>query len=84
MSEREITNRLSFFICCVSAFSEHFRITKRQAYNYLLAFRGMQFLYDCYEGEHTQSIEDTVANLTSICQRNGGALYDDMLCKEIN
>jgi hypothetical protein len=76
MSEREVTNRLSFFICCVSAFSEHFHISKRQAYRYLLTFKGMQFLYDCYEGAHTQSIEDAVADLTIICQRHGGALYD--------
>ena len=59
-----------------SAFSEHFHISKRQAYRYLLAFKGMQFLYDCYEGAHTQSIEDAVADLTIICQRHGGALYD--------
>ena len=76
MSECEITNRLSFFICCVSAFAERFHISKHLAYRYLFTFKGMQFLYDCYEGAHTQSIEDTVQDLTIICQRHGGALYD--------
>ena len=35
---------------------------------------GLNFLYDCYESEHTLSIEDAVEDMYQICRRNGGEL----------
>ena len=59
---------------CVRGFAKRFGLTLRNAFNYLMRFKGMQFLTDCYEAEHLLSIEDAVDDLILVCQRNGGKL----------
>ena len=71
----EIRNkRMAYFVCCISSFAERYKLTDRQAFNYLQRFRGMNFLIECYEAEHQLSISDAVDDLSIICQRNGGKL----------
>ena len=71
---REIQNRVTYMIYCVSAFASHFGLTMKQAYSYLNRFKGISFLDECYEAEHQLSIDDAVNDLSIICHRNGGAL----------
>ncbi len=35
-------------------------------------YKGLEFLDECYEAEHTLSLDDAVEELTIICKRNGG------------
>jgi len=65
-------NRIYYFIMCVSAFSEKKGISKKEAFNYLHAHNGMEFLIDCYEAEHTLSLDDAVEDLVLVCKNNGG------------
>jgi len=74
MSERDINNRIDYFICCIGAFAKQFAISNAEAYRYLQSMGGMRYLYDNYEYEHTQSIEDAVEDMGRICMRHGGAL----------
>lgn len=46
----------------------------KEAFMYLLRFKGVAFLVDFYEIEHLQSIEDAVDDLIVCCQNNGGYL----------
>lgn len=71
---RETQNRVTYMICCVSAFASHFDLTFKQAYAYLKRFKGISFLDECYEAEHQLSIKDAVSDLSIISHRNGGAL----------
>lgn len=71
---RDIQNRVTYMIYCVSAFASRFGLNMRQAYGYLNRFKGIAFLDECYEAEHQLSINDAVADLAVICHRNGGAL----------
>lgn len=71
---KEIQNRVTYMIYCVSAFAGRYDLSYKQAYNYLKRFRGISFLDECYEAEHQLSIADAVSDLTIICHRNGGAL----------
>ena len=48
--------------------------TLPQAYRFLEEFKGLDFIDQHYEIEHTQSIEDSVEDMMTVCQRNGGAL----------
>ena len=57
---------------CVSAFSEKKGLSPREAFNYLHKHLGIEFLVDCYEAEHTLSLEDAVDDLTLVCKNNGG------------
>ena len=33
---------------------------------------------ECYEAEHTVSLDDAVEDLTEICKRNGGLTYKEL------
>ena len=70
----ETQNIIEYLVCCIGAFAEHYDLSNQQAYKYLESYKGIQFLINFYDVEHTQSIEDAVEDLTLICQRNGGAI----------
>ena len=59
---------------CIRAFGRRFHLPTKEAFMYLLRFKGVAFLVDFYEIEHLQSIEDAVDDLIVCCQNNGGYL----------
>lgn len=59
---------------CIRAFGKRFRISTRDAFQYLQKFGGVSFLVEFYEIEHLQSIEDAVDDLIVYCKNNGGHL----------
>lgn len=65
---------LAYYIVCVRSFGETYGLTPKESYSYLDRHKGLQFLIDCYEAEHTLSIEDAVSDMASVCKRNGGQL----------
>lgn len=74
MNERELSNKIEYIVACIAAFAERFSLSNSQAYRYLKLFSGLDFLNEYYEMEHTFSIEESVNDLITICQRNEGAL----------
>ena len=71
MSERE-RKIIDYIVICISEFAKQKGITKKDAYNYLKEYKGLEFLDECYEAEHTLSLNDAVEDLTEICKNNGG------------
>ena len=69
MSNRELSNRIEYFVGCIGAFAEKYSLSNSQAYKYLKRFSGLDFLEEFYDIE-----QEAVDDLTKICQRNGGAL----------
>lgn len=55
-------------------FARRFQLSVQQAFRYLYNFKGIHFLNDYYDVEHTLSIEDTLDDLVAICRKNGGKL----------
>ena len=49
-------------------------MTEREAFRYLYAHKGIEFLIENYEIEHTLSLADAVSDLSLICAQNGGAV----------
>ena len=74
MSAEELNNRLLYFFCCIGEFARRHSLSNAQAYKFLEEFKGLDFIDQHYEVEHTQSIEDSVEDMMTVCQRNGGAL----------
>ena len=74
MGRRDIINRIEYVVACVGAFAQNYGLSNPQAYAYLRRYTGIDFLFDCYEAEHTLSIEDAVADLQAICFREGGKI----------
>lgn len=67
-------NILRFIIGVVTEFAKNYDITQKQAFNYLVRFKGMSHLNEFYNVLHTQSFEDNVEILAEVCQNNGGQL----------
>jgi hypothetical protein len=59
---------------CVSAFAKAKELSQMAAFNYLDRHKGIEFLVDCYEAEHTLSLDDAVEDLTIVCKNNGGTI----------
>jgi hypothetical protein len=74
MKKKDIRNRIEYVICCVGAFASCFKLSNAQAYAYLRRFGAVDFLIDCYEAEHTLSIEDAVEDMQAICLQKGGRI----------
>ena len=60
MSNRELSNRIEYFVGCIGAFAEKYSLSNSQAYKYLKRFSGLDFLEEFYDIEHTFSIEEAV------------------------
>jgi len=73
MSKKE-SNILKFIIAVVTEFARFYGISQKQAYNYLVRFKGMAHLEEFYNVLHTQSFEDNVEVLSEVCRHNGGEL----------
>lgn len=74
MDKRKLFNKIEYLATCISAFGELFKLSNIESYNYLKRYKGVDFLIDCYDAEHTLSIEDTVEDLRILCANNGGKL----------
>jgi hypothetical protein len=74
MDKKEISNRIEYMVCCIGAFAQRHNLTNAQAYAYLRRFTAIDFLLDCYEAEHTLSIDNAIDDITAICQMHGGKI----------
>jgi hypothetical protein len=73
MSQSE-KNKIEYIILCAFEFAQKFNISTQASIQYLLEFKGIEYLQDYYEIEHTLPLDDTMEALATICARNGGGL----------
>ena len=67
-------SRLHYYVICIGEFAKRKEISQKEAFNYLYAHKGIDFLIDCYDAEHTLSLNDAVEDLSAVCKRNGGII----------
>ncbi len=67
-------NLLDYIVVCISEFASRNEICMREAYLYLKKYKGIDFLKDFYDVEHTLSFDETLYDLASVCQKNGGII----------
>lgn len=65
---------IDYVMTAIIEFARKHGLTIREASNYLNRFKGIDFLTDFYDVEHTLSFNDCVDDLTVICQNNGGEI----------
>lgn len=65
---------IDYVMTAIIEFSKRHRLTIREASNYLNRFKGIDFLTEFYDVEHTLSFNDCVDDLTVVCQNNGGEI----------
>ena len=65
---------IDYIVICINEFAKHYKITSKEAYIYLRDFKGIEFLKENYEAEHTIGLDDTIDDLKQICINNGGKI----------
>lgn len=68
----DVKKKIIYTVACVNEFAEKNGMPAKEAFDYLYQFKGIEFLKDFYDVEHTLSFDDAIEDLTSICRKNGG------------
>lgn len=63
-------NIIDYMVVCVNDYAAGHSLSKTEAFDYLRKNKGLDFLEDCYEAEHTLSLEEALSDLEAICKRN--------------
>lgn len=63
---------IHYVVMSLGLFARKYKLTKREACNYLSRFKGLDFTIRNYEAEHQLSIQECVEDMAAICKRNGG------------
>ena len=69
----ELKKKINYTVVCVNEFAKRFHIAPKVAFHYLYDHKGIEFIKEHYDIEHTLSIDDAVEDLTLICRNNGGS-----------
>ncbi len=72
MSEKR--KQINYTVALVSEFAKKHNMTQKQAFEYLYKFKGIEFVKENYEIEHTLSFDEAVSDCAAICRKNGGAV----------
>ena len=72
--EIRLEDKIAYIIAVVNDFAAKYDMTSQQAYRYLNRYKGIDFIDEFYNIEHTQSFEDVVDDLALYCRKNGGML----------
>ena len=67
-------NVIAYVVAAIREFAKTHHISVREANNYLIRFKGLDFLTEHYDAEHLFSFEDSVQDLTQVCLNNGGGI----------
>ena len=82
-NEQKIGRRaVGYIVAAINEFAAAHRMTVREAGNYLLRYKGVDFLAEHYEAEHLLSFDDSVQDLTRVCINNGGGAEVDKSLNE--
>lgn len=65
---------LAFTIAVISEFAVAYGINSQQAFRYLDKYKGLDFVEEFYDVEHTLSFADVVEDVAKVCRRNGGGI----------
>lgn len=65
---------LEYIVVCISEFASRHGMHMRDSYLYLSKYKGIDFLKEFYDVEHTLSFNETMEDVAAICRRNGGAI----------
>ncbi len=70
----ELRKQVNYSVVCINEFAKANSLSPREAFLYLYEYKGISFLEENYEIEHTLSLEDAIEDLRMVCKNNGGKL----------
>jgi len=72
MSEQK--RKIGFTVACVNEFANRHKLSAKEAFQYLFQFKGIDFIKENYEVEHTLDFDTILDDLGILCKKNGGTL----------
>ena len=72
MSEQK--RKIGFTVACVKEFANKHNLSAKEAFQYLFQFKGIAFIKENYDVEHTLDFETILEDLEILCKKNGGTL----------
>ncbi len=72
--EYEYKDKIEWTLVFTAEFGRHFGLSLKQAYNYLLRYKGIEYIDKHYGYVHTQSFRSMIDDIGEYCHRKGGAL----------
>lgn len=72
--KKEDKDIIDYVVTAIIEFARRHRLSIRDASNYLNRFKGIDFLTEFYDVEHTLSFNNCVDDLTVVCRNNGGTI----------
>lgn len=73
MAEEDV-NLLNYVVVCISEFASRYKMHMKDAYIYLVQNKGIDFLKEFYDVEHSLSFDEVLDDLALICKKNGGTV----------
>ena len=70
----EQRKRINYTIACVSEFARKHDLPLQDAFSFLFTYKGIEFIKENYDIEHTLSFDDAIEDMLMICEKNGGVL----------
>jgi len=72
MSEQK--KKIGFTVACVNEFARKHNLSIQESFHYLFQFKGIAFIKENYEIEHTLDFGTIIEDLGRLCRKNGGML----------
>lgn len=72
MSEQK--RKIGFTVARVNEFANKHNLSAKEAFQYLFQFKGIAFIKENYDVEHTLDFETILEDLEILCKKNGGTL----------
>ena len=69
MSEQK--RKIGFTVACVNEFANRHRLSSKEAFQYLFQFKGIAFIKENYDVEHTLDFETVLEDLGILCKKMG-------------
>ena len=70
----ELKKKINYTVVCVNEFANKLNIAEKEAFDYLYKQKGIAFIKEHYDIEHTLSMDDAIDDIIMICRNNGGNL----------
>ena len=70
----EQKRKIGFTVACINEFASKNELSIKEAFQYLFQFKGIAFIKENYDVEHTLDFETVLEDLGILCKKNGGTL----------
>ena len=69
-----LIGKIGFTVACVNEFANRHKLSAKEAFQYLFQFKGIAFIKENYDVEHTLDFDTILDDLRILCKKNGGTL----------